>query len=160
MQCDCSPLLSYILTLECAALRLCLPCVASSVLDERGARADLPAPGTNDVYRVCTPFPFEANITATAAQRDMELHIDNFEAFVYFSPGASRAGPGRAHAHATRAARPLRVVQGRSAQRKWTYCIHAHATHAARPLRVVQGRSAQRKWTYCKAVCWQRCAAR
>lgn len=57
--------------------------------------ADLPAPGTNDVYRVCTPFPFEANMTLSAAQHDMELHIDNFEAFVYYSPGAraSLAGP-------------------------------------------------------------------
>ena len=62
------------------------------------------------MYRVCTPFPFEANLTATAAQRDMELHIDNFEAFVYFSPGARRAGPGHAHTDAARAADTLRVT--------------------------------------------------
>lgn len=79
--------------------------------EKRGARADLPAPGTNDVYRVCTPFPFEANLTATAAQRDMELHIDNFEAFVYFSPGARRAGPMHGHADAMRAAGHLHVAK-------------------------------------------------
>ena len=63
--------------------------------NKAGACADLPAPGTNDVYRVCTPFPFEANLTVAAAQRDMELHIDDFEAFAYFSPGASRASSER-----------------------------------------------------------------
>ena len=58
------------------------------------------------MYRVCTPFPFEANLTVTAAQRDMELHIDNFEAFVYFSPGTRCASPQRVHADAAPRNRP------------------------------------------------------
>ena len=45
--------------------------------DKRGACADLSAPGPDDIYRVCTPFPFEVNLTLAAAQRDMELHIIN-----------------------------------------------------------------------------------
>ena len=88
---------------------------------KRGARADLPAPGTNDVYRVCTPFPFEANLTVTAAQRDMELHIDNFEAFVYFSPGTGRASPAHMQALGTctqmRCASPAACLQRRAVRR-------------------------------------------
>ena len=38
------------------------------------------------------PVPFEANLTIAAAQRDMELHIEDFEAFALFSPGASHEG--------------------------------------------------------------------
>jgi hypothetical protein len=72
---------------QCVYARPCLAPHSAHAADP-GLCADLPAPGTNDVYRVCTPFPFEANMTLSAAQHDMELHIDNFEAFVYYSPGA------------------------------------------------------------------------
>lgn len=78
---------------DARCLASCGPAKRATAAQTLGAaRADLPAPGTNDVYRVCTPFPFEANLTLAAAQRDMELHLDNFEAFVYFSPGVPRLG--------------------------------------------------------------------
>lgn len=63
------------------------------------------------MYRVCTPFPFEVNLTVAAAQRDMELHIDDFEAFAYFSPGTSRVGRVRVHANATHGTGHLLAAQ-------------------------------------------------
>ena len=109
----------------CCIAVLCLQRMTSSTVAPNfdTHTTDLPAPGTNDVYRVCTPFPFEANLTATAAQRDMELHIDNFEAFVYFSPGARRACPGHAlkgAAYTLRSSTQVCAV-------KWQHCEPAPA---------------------------------
>ena len=47
-------------------------------------------------YRVCTPYPFELNMTGPDALLDFELHIDNLKNFVYYSPSAPRSRPAAA----------------------------------------------------------------
>jgi len=50
-----------------------------------------PDVGTDEErYRLCTPFPFEINMTLPDAQLDFELHIDSFKNFIYYSPSAPR----------------------------------------------------------------------
>jgi len=55
-----------------------------------------PDVGTDEErYRLCTPFPFEINMTLPDALLDFELHIDSFKNFIYYSPSAPRAAqPG------------------------------------------------------------------
>ena len=53
-----------------------------------GEEANEPAPGTDDYWRICTPFPLELTLPAADAARAFELHIDELESFAYFSPGA------------------------------------------------------------------------
>ena len=67
---------------------------------------------------MCTPFPFEVSLTLAAAQRDMELHIDEFEAFAYFSPGTSRSGRARVHANATHGTGHLLTARGSAVESK------------------------------------------
>ena len=50
--------------------------------------ANEPAPGTDDYWRICTPYPFDLWLPARDAGRAFELRIDELESFAYFSPGA------------------------------------------------------------------------
>ena len=65
--------------------------VYKEVMFDEMAEPDL---GTEEErYRVCTPYPFELNMTGADALLDFELHIDTFKNFVYYSPSAPRATP-------------------------------------------------------------------
>ena len=52
--------------------------------------ANEPAPGTDDYWRICTPYPFDLWLPARDAGRAFELRIDELESFAYFSPGTQR----------------------------------------------------------------------
>ena len=49
--------------------------------------ANEPAPGTDDYWRICTPYPFDLWLSVADAAHAFELRIDELESFAYFSPG-------------------------------------------------------------------------
>lgn len=59
-----------------------------AVVRDGAQEANEPAPGTDDYWRICTPYPFDLWLPARDAARAFELRIDELESFAYFSPGA------------------------------------------------------------------------
>ena len=52
-----------------------------------GFNANEPAPGTNDFYRMCVPYPVELFLNASDAAADYTLHVSGIADYSYFSPG-------------------------------------------------------------------------
>ena len=59
-----------------------------------GFNANEPAPGTDDYYRMCVPYPVELFLSASDATADYTLHVSGIADYTYFSPGDS---PDSAH---------------------------------------------------------------
>jgi len=57
-----------------------------------GFNAERPAPGTDDYYRMCVPYPVELALSAAEAAADYTLHGFGIADYAYFSPGAFALG--------------------------------------------------------------------
>jgi hypothetical protein len=57
-----------------------------------GFNAERPAPGTDDYYRMCVPYPVELALSAAEAAADYTLHVGGITDYAYFSPGALALG--------------------------------------------------------------------
>ena len=53
-----------------------------------GFTSDEPAPGTDDRYRMCVPYPVNLTLSAADAAADFTLHVAGIADYAYFSPGA------------------------------------------------------------------------
>ena len=54
-----------------------------------GFMSDEPAPGTDDRYRMCVPYPVNLTLGAADAAADFTLHVAGIADYAYFSPGAA-----------------------------------------------------------------------
>ena len=53
-----------------------------------GFTSDEPAPGTDDRYRMCVPYPVNLTLSAEDVAADFTLHVAGIADYAYFSPGA------------------------------------------------------------------------
>ena len=53
-----------------------------------GFTSDEPAPGTDDRYRMCVPYPINLTLSAADVAADFTLHVAGIADYAYFSPGA------------------------------------------------------------------------
>ena len=105
--------------------------VYKEVMFDEMAEPDL---GTEEErYRVCTPYPFELNMTGPDALLDFELHIDNLKNFVYYSPSAPRLRTAVCSENASSGSTGLQSLLHGAYNRQWLYTERAGPTCGSSP---------------------------